>query len=281
MPEAARPNQDQAELWNSAAGRNWVEMQDKLDRIFAPIEAAITTAAFPGQGGKVLDIGCGSGATTLAMARLVGEAGRCLGVDISAPLIAAATRRAQAEGVETAGFETADAQTYRFPPAAFDAAISRFGIMFFDDPVAAFANIRAALKPGGKLVFAAWRSPAENPFMTAAARAAAPLLPELRPTDPDAPGQFAFARPERMKTILSGAGWREIHIEPLDAPAELSEPELAAYVDRMGPVGLALQGLDAPRRTEVAKAVRAGFQPFEQDGAVRFDMACWLASARA
>lgn len=281
MSEPSPPNEQQAALWNAAAGRTWVEMQDRLDRLFEPVAARVVDQGFPGEGRAVLDIGCGAGATTLAMARRLGPAGRCVGVDISRPLVDAAARRAASEGLPSASFVAADAQTHPFEPAAFDAAISRFGVMFFSDPTAAFAAIRAAVRPGGRLAFAAWRSPAENPFMTAAARAAAPLLPDLPAPDPDAPGQFAFARQERVRQILAGSGWRDIELQPLDIEAALPEQDLADYVVRMGPVGLALQALDEAERAPVAQAVLQAFAPYIQSGAARFTMACWLVTARS
>ena len=141
---------------------------------------------------RVLDVGCGTGSTTLAVARLLGAKGRCTGIDISEPMIAAARARAEREGTP-ASFIRADAQTHAFEPASFDMIISRFGVMFFDDSVRAFANLRRAARDDAELRFIAWRSAAENPFMTTAERAAAPLLPNLPARRPDAPGQFAFA----------------------------------------------------------------------------------------
>jgi SAM-dependent methyltransferase len=281
MSELPQPNRDQATLWNSGVGATWVELQDLLDQVFAPIAERIVAEGFPGEGGRALDIGCGAGATTLSMARRVGPAGRALGVDISEPLVEAATGRARAEGLAQARFVAADAQTHRFEAAGFDAAISRFGVMFFEDPVAAFGNIRSALRPGGKLAFAAWRSPQENPFMTAAARAAAPLLPGLRAPDPEGPGQFAFAARDRVRRILADAGWRGIDMQPLDAPASLPAAALSVYITRMGPVGMALQGLDAAARAPVVEAVTRAFEPYVQDGVARFDLACWLVTAQA
>src|SRR4249919_2466186 len=201
MSETRQSNRDEAARWNESSGPVWVELQDVLDRMYAPFEALLTEEAFPREGGRVLDIGCGAGATTLALARRLGPGGLCLGVDISAPLLAAARARAATEQLTTAQFREADAQTHEFEAGAFDAVVSRFGVMFFDDPVAAFANIRRAARPGAALTFVAWRSPADNPFLTAAARAVAPLLPSMRPAGPTAPGQFAFADGARVRSI--------------------------------------------------------------------------------
>jgi hypothetical protein len=152
--------------------------------------------------------------------------------------------------------------------------------MFFDDPVAAFANLRRAARPDAGLTFIAWRGPEENPFMTTAERAAAALLPELAPRDPAAPGQFAFSDAGRVRSILAAAGWRDIDIQPLDVACTLSEDDLAVYVTRMGPVALLLPDLDAQRRGTVVAAVRRAFDVHVSAGAARFTAACWRVQAR-
>ncbi|WP_129645317.1 class I SAM-dependent methyltransferase [Peristeroidobacter agariperforans] len=279
MSEALVANQDQVALWNDASGRTWVEMQPVLDRMLSPFEAPLIEAAFPGQAGRVLDVGCGSGATTLAMAKRLGTSGRCVGVDISGPLLAAARQRAAADGIDTATFVQADAQTHAFVPGSFDAMISRFGVMFFDAPEAAFDNIRRAMRIGAKLALVAWRSPAENPFMTTAKRAAEPLLTNMPKPDPNAPGQFAFADGNRVRGILQAGGWSDIDVQPLDAEGTIAESELLAYVTRLGPVGLALREVDEATRARVTEVVHAAFQPYIKNGAAHFGMACWLVTA--
>jgi SAM-dependent methyltransferase len=283
MVDDQQTNHAQAALWNEAAGRNWVEMQNVLDGMFAPLESLLVKESFPGEGGRVLDVGCGAGATTLAMARRLGATGLCLGLDISAPLTEAARARAAAEGIQSAAFMQADAQTHGFEPGSFDSVISRFGVMFFDDPTAAFANLRRAVRPEGKLTFVAWRSPAENPFMTTAARAAEPLLPTLSTISPapGAPGQFAFAEEDRVRRILDASGWKKIDLRPIDVPGTLTEKDLMDYISKLGPVGLALRDVDESTRARTIKTVRSAFEPFVQNGAAHFTMACWLVSARA
>ena len=281
MSETASPNPQQAAHWNDAGGRTWVEMQDVLDRMLAPFEARLTADAFPGPGRRVLDVGCGAGATTLAMARRLGPDGLALGVDISAPLIAAASARAAAEGLDGAAFVAADAQTYRFEPGDFDAVISRFGVMFFEDPEAAFANIRRGVRPGGTLTFVAWRSPMENPFMITGAQAAAPFLPQMPRPEPNAPGQFGFADGERVRRILEASGWRDVEVAPLDLPCTVAEADLMTYVTKLGPAGQALREADAATKAKVADALDSAFRPFVQDGAARFTCACWMVTARA
>jgi SAM-dependent methyltransferase len=273
------PNQAQAELWNNQAGHNWVEQNAMLDRLFTPFERPLIDAVQGAQ--AVLDVGCGAGATTFAVARNLDPGGRCTGADISVPLIERARRRASETGAGNTDFLLADAQTHDFQPQTFDAVISRFGVMFFDDPVAAFANLRRASRTDADLACIAWRGRQDNPFMTAAERAAAPLLPEAPPRDPAAPGQFAFADPGRVEGILSTAGWRDVDIQPLDVACTMTVDDLETYMTRVGPVSLALPGLDEDRRRAVIDAVWRGFQPFLADGEARFTAACWMVRARA
>ncbi|MBZ9744087.1 class I SAM-dependent methyltransferase [Mesorhizobium sp. CO1-1-7] len=281
MSRSAQPNTRQAALWNDASGKAWVEMQPILDEILAPFERLVVDAGYPGEGGNVLDIGCGAGATTLAVARRVGNNGRCVGLDISQPLVALATERTQAEEVANASFEVGDAQTYAFESGRFDAVVSRFGIMFFDDPVAAFSNIRQAARRGGKLAFVAWRSPAENDFMTTAGRAAAPFLPTAPAPDPDAPGQFAFADGAKVKRILEASGWSSIDVRQANLPCKIAEGDLMMYATRLGPLAAALREVDQATAEKIITVLPAAFAPFVKDGQARFNAACWLVTALA
>lgn len=279
MTSQPSSNADQTALWNGTSGHAWVDHQATLDRMFAPFEAILTDAMRAGKGQRVLDVGCGTGAVTLAAARHADD-GECLGVDISAPMLALARDLAARLGVP-ARFVEGDAQTYAFAPASIDCFLSRFGVMFFDDPVAAFANIRRAARPGAGLAFAAFRSPAENDFLTTAPRAAAPLLPALPMTKPDAPGQFAFADGERVRSILSAGGWSAVELKPVDLPCTVNEDDLMAYVTRLGPVGTALRQADAATARKVTDVLRQAFARFVDGGTARFSTACWLATARA
>ena len=282
MAEARPDNDEQAALWNGVVGRNWVEEQALLDRIFEPLEALLLETLPAGSGGRALDVGCGTGGTTLAVARRLGAAGRCFGIDISEPMIAAARARARAEGEGIpARFLCGDAQSHAFEPASFDLVLSRIGVMFFDDPLRAFRNLRRAARVGAELRFVAWRSAEENPFMTAAERAAAPLLPDLPERRSGAPGQFAFADRDRIRRILADSGWTGIEIRPADLACALPETDLLRYLTRLGPVGRVLDELDEPTRSRVVEAARAAFDPFLRGGEVRFTAACWMVGARA
>lgn len=269
--------EDQRTLWNGVAGQAWVDAQATMDEILRPFEELLVEAVRTGPAGRVLDVGCGTGSTTLAYARLPRE---CVGVDISAPMIALARERAEREP-STATFVCDDVETHAFAPASFATIVSRFGVMFFPDPVRAFTNLRNAGQPGAELRFVAWRSPGENPFMTAAERAAAPLLPELPPRNPDGPGQFAFADEAKVRTILDASGWTEIEIRPIDLECAFAESELMRYVSRLGPIGRILAMADEATRAAIVPQVRAAFDPYVRRDEVRFTAACWNVAARA
>jgi ubiquinone/menaquinone biosynthesis C-methylase UbiE len=246
--------------------------------MFKPLEDVLVEAARGHR--RVLDVGCGTGSTTLAVARQLGARGECVGIDISEPMLALARRRAEREN-SSARFELADAQSYAFAPASFDLMISRFGVMFFDDFVRAFANLRRAASEGAEMRFVVWRSPAENPFMTTAERAAAPLLPNMPPRRPDAPGQFALADRQRVRDILEESGWANMNLQAIDVTCSLPEQELRRYVTRLGPVGQILTEVDEPTRARVTETVLAAFGPYVHGAEVRFTAACWMVCATA
>jgi len=279
MEATHRSNDEQAALWNDTAGRAWVELQKTLDRVLKPFEDLLVEAVAARGARHVLDVGCGTGSTTLAMAEQIGADGSCVGIDISEPMIALARERAELANAAPR-FVCADAQTHAFEPARFDLIVSRFGVMFFDDVVRAFANLRRAAKPGGELQAIAWRPAAENPFMTTAERTAAPFLPQMPARRPDEPGQFALADRERVHAILQNSGWAAIDIQPLDVECVLPTHELETYFTRLGPLGRVLKQLDEPTRARIIEAVRAAFEPYVHGAEVRFTAACWLIVAR-
>lgn len=278
--QGEKANRDQDQRWNGPAGRAWVELQVQLDDMLAPFERLLVDAACEQRPRSVLDIGCGTGATTLAIARRLGAGAACTGVDISQPMVALARTRAAQQALDV-DFIEADAQTWPFADASFDMIVSRMGVMFFDDPVRAFANLRRAATAGGALRFVAWRSADENPFMTTAERAAAPLLPALPPRRPDEPGQFGLADSALISRILEQAGWEDIAIAPADAQCTLPAHELLRYATMLGPVGQLLQKESEDRRDAVVAAMREAFQPFIHGDEARFPAACWMVGAHA
>jgi SAM-dependent methyltransferase len=209
-------NKDQAAFWNADAGQCWTRFHADLDAMHAEVTALLmaTCAARPGE--SVLDIGSGAGGSTFELARAVGPEGQVLGLDISAPLVTEAREIAAASGVSNARFDLGDAQDMALPRAAFDLAASRFGVMFFADPLAAFRNIATALKTGGRFVFVAWAGPEHNPWFATPGRIAQARLGALPPSPPEAPGPMAFRDADRVVGLLGAAGFEEARAEPVD-----------------------------------------------------------------
>jgi len=280
MTTDSEANPEQAKLWNGPGARSWIMAQTVLDQAFRGFETLLAEAAVSAGARAVLDIGCGTGATTRAIARALGPGSRTLGLDISAPMIARATELAGAEG-SASQFHAGDAQTHAFEPAAFDLIVSRFGVMFFSDPVAAFANLRRAARPGGTLTMISWRSMTENPFMTVAERAAAPFLPDLPPRPAGGPGQFAFADQHHVHGILEEAGWKDAASEVLDMPCAFPLSSLDTYLGLMGPVGQMLAKADEVLQRQVIGAIRTAFDDYVEGPDIRFTGACWLTRAEA
>jgi len=235
-------NAAQIDYWNASAGQTWAQFQEQLDRTIAPLGAAALRALAPAAGECVIDIGCGCGDTTLDLSERVGAQGRAVGIDISTPMLEIARRRPLPPSGLRPEFRQLDAQSGDLGRGVFDAAFSRFGVMFFSDPAAAFANIGAALKPRGRLGFVCWRPLEDNPWMHEPYEAARPALAPAAPTDPLAPGPFAFADPKRVRKILREAGFASVTIEPFDARiggADVKETLKLAL--RVGPLGSALR----------------------------------------
>jgi SAM-dependent methyltransferase len=277
---AAAANADQIAYWNNTMGPAWVALNDRLDAQLRGLGLAAIETLAPAAGEQVMDVGCGCGDTTLELARRVGSSGSVVGVDVSRPMLELARQRAAAAALAQASFLEADAQTASLPKAG--CAFSRFGVMFFADPTAAFANIRAALNPGGRLAFICWRALAENLWMSVAAAAAASAAPAQPPVPPEAPGPFAYADRGRIERILAGAGFADVAVRPHDA--QLGWGDLDASVDmsmRMGPASfLARENPDL--RDKIEAAVRNALTPYARAGEVlRLPAACWIVTARA
>jgi SAM-dependent methyltransferase len=277
MSDAA--NADQIAYWNGAAGETWTAIQDRMDRQLEGIGQVGIAALAPKAGERLLDVGCGCGATSLALARAVGADGAVTGLDISAPMLARARTRAAEAGLANLRFEEADAQTDRFAPGAYDGIFSRFGVMFFADPAAAFANMRRGLKPGGRLAFVCWRAMAENPFMVLPMMAATPHLPPSPPPVPGAPGPFAFADQDRVRGVLNDAGFQDIgfaqHDEHIGA-GDLDESVSVAL--RVGPLAAAIRE-NPDRREVVTRAIREAMAPHVTPAGVRLASAVWVVTA--
>ncbi|MFI9406951.1 class I SAM-dependent methyltransferase [Nocardia sp. NPDC052316] len=269
-------SEDQQARWNGQSGNAWVEAQHVVDEVLRPFEEILVDAARALSAQHVLDVGCGTGGTSIAVAAAL-ESSQVVGVDISEPMITAARARAPHPAVT---FLRADAQTHPFEPS-FELIMSRFGVMFFQDPVRAFTNLRRAATGAGALRCIVWRSPEGNPFMTTAERAAAPLLPDLPARIPDAPGQFGLASKDRTAGILRDSGWTGVAIDPIDVECVMPEDVLTWYFSTLGPVGTLLSGVDETTRARVVDTVRPAFDPFVHGDQVRYTAACWMLSAHA
>jgi SAM-dependent methyltransferase len=276
--DAPGPNADQIACWNDAVGPAWISMQDELDHQLRGLGLAAMAALAPAEGERLIDIGCGCGDTTLELARRVGAGGRVVGADISAPMLAVAQGRAAAQGLSWAEFIQADAQTQAL--GAADGAFSRFGVMFFSDPAAAFANIRRALAPRGRLAFVCWRALAENLWMSTPMSAVAPLLPTSpAPPPPDAPGPFAFADRDRLHGLLRAGGFTDISIEPLTQKIGWVDLDTAVRTaQRIGPVGVATRE-NLHLKARIADAVRGALVPHAGKDGVTLDSATWIVRA--
>jgi len=275
--------QAQRAFWNSEATRRWVTEQARIDRLMAGVTDAALAAAAPRPGESVLDIGCGTATTTLRLAEAVGPTGYVLGVDISEQQLGLARQRVTTARAGSVRLVLDDAATHDFSPQTIDLGFTRFGVMFFADPKAAFSNIRRAMKSNGRLLLAVFRSGPENPWATAVVAAIRHLVPPPPALGPEDPGQFSWSDPARVKRILGGAGFHEVVLSPLDLPFRLGADaaEAAEFATFVGQGARLLQG----QPDETVQAARAAladfFRQHEHPDGVSLPGALWLVSARA
>lgn len=278
MTSTGMDNSAQLDYWNGKAGENWAAEAERLDAMLAPFIEAVLDAADIKGGESVLDVGCGSGALSLAAL----GAGPVTGVDVSAPMLALARKRA--EGQDKVSFVEADASSWQ-ADTAFDRLISRYGIMFFADPEAAFVNLHAQMRPGARLAFVCWQPLEYNAWALAPLRAALSLTDERpEPPEPGAPGPFAFEDAARTTAILEGAGWKQVSAAPWSGQLQLpgnSVSEAAAFATLMGPTARLIAELELDA-DQVRQTVEARLGEYAgQDGRVRLDAAAWVVTAEA
>lgn len=274
-------NADQIAYWNGPTGERWRARQQDQDTLLAPVTDVLLQRAAPAAGERVLDIGCGCGATSIELARRVVPGGRVMGVDISAPMLQRARELAPAD--LPVDFIMADATAYRFDPAAADLLFSRFGVMFFAEPQKSFANMRRGLRRGARLAFACWREPRKNPWLMLPLEEACRHVPRPAAPAPEEPGPFAFADERRVRGFLDQAGFREVRLEPVDLALDIGVGRgLDAAVETvtgMGPTSRALEGQPPELRAAAAQSIRAALARFQVDDKVALPGAIWIVSA--
>ena len=279
------PNAEQVRNWNETAAPKWVEYQEVLDAQLDALGRLTMDRARLSPGERVLDVGCGCGATTRALAARVGANGSALGIDVSGPMLARATALAHEARLPNVRFTNADAQTHRFEPSSADVLFSRFGVMFFVDPPAAFRNLRGALRAGGRLAFVCWQPLAENPWLLVPLGAAAQHIQLPPPPAPGAPGPFAFADPDRVRGILDQAGFEGIHLESVRDTLSVGggglEDAVRILLEGVGPTSAALREADPAVRPRVYAAVREALTPFVTPAGLRMACAAWIVTAHA
>jgi len=275
-------NADQIAYWNGPGGQRWAARQAAQDIVLKPVLDVLIDRAKPTAGERVLDVGCGSGASTNALATKVGPSGHVFGVDVSGPMLERARQSTPKE--MPVDYALADATVYPFDPASFDLLASRFGVMFFAEPAVSFANLRKALKPTGRLAFACWKEPRENPFFMVSLQAVYKHVPKLPQLGPEDPGPFSFASEARVNRILGEAGFSGIAMEPCRLEFDVAigrglDAAVQAALE-IGPASRALEGHPDDVRAAAVGSIREALTPFANGDSVLLPGAIWIVTAR-
>lgn len=271
-------NRDQFDAWNGESGTRWTADADRRDQVLAPVADALLAAAALAPGDVVLDIGCGCGATTLLAGNAVAPDGSVCGIDLSVPMLELARRRGSP--LDQVEFSEGDAQTHRFAPASFDVAMSRFGTMFFADPVAAFTNVLGALRPAGRLCLATWRPLVDNPWLMIPGAALLGHAAAI-PSDNEGPGMFAQSDPAVVRELLTAAGFGDISLEPVDVAFTLGATigDAVDYLADTGPARRVLDGIPEDRRGTALAEVRTVLADHTDEDGVQLGGGIWIIQA--
>jgi ubiquinone/menaquinone biosynthesis C-methylase UbiE len=282
LTTADEVNQEQRGYWADVGPQMYEQHADRFEAMAAPFGQAMLDAPHLRPGDRVLDVGCGHAAATIEAARRVGPAGRVVGIDISAGMLDTARRRVAAAGLDTVGLLEADAQVHAFDPGSFDAVISRFGTMFFEDPGAAFGNLARALRPGGRLAFVAWQDPFKSEWIAVALGAVVPLLgcpPQLG--TPGAPGPWAFADGDRLEGLLTSGGFRDVTLETVTRRQRIAADadDAVGFIMSLPESQQMFAGAPDDTVAAATAAVRAAFAPHAGPDGVVVNASAWLVSA--
>lgn len=271
-------NEVQIENWDGEGGESWVRDADRYDRMNSRFGERIVAAVAASVGERVLDVGCGNGALSLALAR---GGAAVTGVDISGPMLAEAGRRASAEGLSIE-FVKADAQVHDFEPGVFDAAVSRFGVMFFDDPVAAFSNIGAGVRSGGRIAFSCWQELFKNEWLMVPAAAALAHVPMPQLGAPGEPGPFALADPDRVRSVLGDAGWVDVALEEMAQPMAIgtSVEDTVGFFQQTELASTLFKDVEPEVAERAWSAIADALRPYEGGEGVVLQGVAWLVTAR-
>jgi ubiquinone/menaquinone biosynthesis C-methylase UbiE len=283
IPQGHAQNADQIAYWNGPGGQHWADRQQTQDVLLTPVSNILIDRARVKAGERILDVGCGCGATTTAFAAAAGATGHVTGIDISAPMLARA-RQIAPPGLPV-DFVLADATVYPFVAASFDLLVSRFGVMFFAEPALSFANLRKALRPSGRLAFACWREPRENPFFMAPLQAVYKHVPRLPQPGPEDPGPFAFASEARVRRILGEAGFSKVEMEPCNLKLDIAvgrgmDAALESALE-IGPAARALTDQPAEIVAAATQSIREALTPFVSRQSVALPASIWIVTAAA
>lgn len=281
MAAAEDIDADMLAFWNGTGGQTWVERQEHTDITLTPVTDALLAFAVPRSGERVVDIGCGCGAPTLEFARAVGANGHVVGMDISGPMLAEGERRAKAAGLDNIDWLKADPATATLDE--YDLITSAFGVMFFGDRVAAFANMRRGAAPNARMALVCWRTLAENPWMEVPMKAVAQHLPPRPKAVPNAPGMFAFADPDHVTDVLAASGWAPQRFEKIDMDLDIAAgrglDEAVVQSTQIGAVNSWLRNQPAEVISAAVASLREALAPYAEGQSVRLPGAMWLISS--
>ncbi len=279
--QTSKVNVDQKKFWNESKGKSWVELQPKIDSLLKPIGEAALSKLNPIEGEKIAELGCGTGTMSFLISKKIGKSGLVQGFDISEPMLDYAEKRRINSNLVNIKYTLADLQTYEFKENSFDALFSRFGVMFFDNPVVAFSNLRRSLKRGGRFIFACWAERLENDWIELPTEIASRFL-ELPPTPPEkTPGPFAFEDKEYVISILNEAGWKNVSFENFSCAhsAGRTLDEAARFLGRMGPMSGPIENSGSKTRERFFEALKLELSKYETDEGIMMNFSTWIVSA--